>query len=450
MGQRRAKIAGLNNMKLNWFSPLPPAKTDIAHYTKRVLPELSRLAQVTLWTDQPEWETDVEEFAAVRRYRLDRMQWADLNLADANIYQIGNNPLFHGAIWQISRLHAGVVVLHDFHLHHFFDGLYRVQWRDLNSYMAVMERYYGEEGRRDAAESFRNEARNIQYMAEHYPLTQLAIENALGVLVHTQESYDALAAGAPSPIAYAPLPFGASSQSMATRRQKVDGPPYRLIVFGYIGRNRRLVAVLKALAELPEKDQLQLDVYGSTLDEEKQLRALIRTLDLKRQVTLHGFAPEAKLDEALAGAHLAINLRYPTMGEASGSQLRIWAHRLPSLVSQVGWYGSLPADAVRFVRTDENEVADIKLHLRTFLADPASSAAMGERGRKELEEKHAPEQYAKTIVELAARAQKFRPRAAALKLADRAGVLVSEWLGPNPNSESCRNIAREILNLAGE
>ena len=435
-------------MKLNWFSPLPPAKTDIAHYTTRVLPALSKLASVVLWTDHDKWDKGVEQYAEVRHYRLDRMQWVNLNRADANIYQIGNNLLFHGAIWQVSRLHAGVVVLHDFRLHHFFDGLYRVQWRDLNSYLAVMEMYYGEEGRREAAESFRDDGRNIQYMAERYPLTHLALENALGVIVHSRESYDALAAEAKWPIVYAPLPFAASSQSPIKPRRS-HGPPYHLIVFGYIGRNRRLDAVLKALAELPEKDQLHLDVYGNILDEEKQLRARIRSLDLKEQVTLHGFALEAKLDEALATAHLAINLRYPTMGEASGSQLRIWAHDLPSLVSQVGWYGSLPPDAVAFVRTDDNEVADIKAHLRAFLANPAAFSEMGERGRRELEEKHTPEQYAKTVVEMAREAQDFRPRAASFKLAQRAGVLLSEWLGPDPSREACDNVARQISDLAG-
>jgi glycosyltransferase involved in cell wall biosynthesis len=435
-------------MKLNWFSPLPPAKTDVAHYTTRVLPALSKLADVTLWTDQDKWDNGVEQYAEVRHYRLNRMPWVDLNRADASIYQIGNNPLFHGAVWQVSRLHAGVIVLHDFRLHHFFDGLYRVQWRDLNSYLAVMEMYYGEEGRREAAESFRNDARNIQYMAERYPLTHLALENALGIIVHTQESYDALAPEAKWPIVYAPLPFAVSNQS-STKPRRSHGPPYHLIVFGYIGRNRRLEAVLKALADLPEKDQFHLDVYGNILDEEKQVRARIRSLDLKKQVTLHGFAPEAKLDEALATAHLAINLRYPTMGEASGSQLRIWAYGLPSLVSQVGWYGSLPPDAVAFVRTDDNEVADIKARLRAFLANPAAFSEMGEHGRKELAERHTPEQYAKTIVEMAREAWDFRARAASFKLAQRAGVLLSEWLGPDPSREACDNVAREILHLAG-
>src|SRR5439155_4075393 len=56
-------------MKLNWFSPLPPAKTDIAHYTARILPALRAHAEVTLWTDQKDWDESLNLNAKVRRYR---------------------------------------------------------------------------------------------------------------------------------------------------------------------------------------------------------------------------------------------------------------------------------------------------------------------------------------------------------------------------------------------
>src|SRR3990172_10003849 len=113
-------------MKLNWFSPLPPAKTDIAHYTKRLLPALSTVAEVTLWTEQRTWDRELENYAEVRSYRNRGIRWLELNRADMTVYQMGNNPRFHGTLWEISRLHGGVVVLHDLRLHHFFDGLYRV------------------------------------------------------------------------------------------------------------------------------------------------------------------------------------------------------------------------------------------------------------------------------------------------------------------------------------
>jgi glycosyltransferase involved in cell wall biosynthesis len=436
-------------MKINWFSPLPPARTDIAHYTTRVLPALSALAEVTLWTDQREWDKSLKTQVAVRQFRLGRMPWVELNRADANFYQIGNNPLFHSSIWQISRLHAGIVVLHDFRLHHFFDDIFRVKLRDLNSYCAVMANYYGEEGRRDAAESFNSNARNIAYMAERYPLTELAVKNQLGVIVHTQGAYDALAGDTQSPLMLAPLPFAAGPASAREKgaTDKQTGPPYRLILFGYIGRSRRLASLLKALTEFPEQAQFQLDVYGDILDEEDQLRAQIRALGLNERVTIHGFATEAKLDEALSRAHLAVNLRHPTMGEASGSQLRIWKHALPALVSSVGWYASLPSDAVAFVRTDEHEVADIQSHLRALLVDPQAFVTMGQRGRRELEEKHAPESYANSLLEIARLSGEFRARTAANRLAERAGTLLSEWLGPNDLGAAAANIATEIFEM---
>ena len=45
---------------LHWFSPLEPARTAIAHYTTHVLPELAAASEVTLWTDQKQWDPALE------------------------------------------------------------------------------------------------------------------------------------------------------------------------------------------------------------------------------------------------------------------------------------------------------------------------------------------------------------------------------------------------------
>lgn len=438
-------------MKLNWFSPLPPASTDIAHYTMRVLAALSARAEVVLWTDSREWDKSLNEHAEVRFFQPAQLRWEELNRADMSIYHIGNNPLFHGAIWQASRLHPGIVVLHDERLHHFFDGLYRAQWRDLPSYLAVMERYYGAEGQRAGAACFASDAQNIDEMAERYPLTQLALENALGVVAHTHETYRKLSLENRWPLAYLPLPFSAALKTdgkamTASAGNKQNEPPFRLIVFGYIGRNRRLEQVLEALAAFPAKEQFRLDIYGQVLIDERHLRARIRSLGLKQSVKLHGFVPEEELDAALAASHLAINLRYPTMGEASGSQLRIWKHALPSLVSRTGWYQSLPAQAVAFVEP-EREVFEIQQHLKDFLSDPARFREMGQAGRRILVEQHAPESYAQSLVDFIPHAQSFRPRAISSQLAERAGALMSDWLGATIPEMVLKKTATEIAEL---
>jgi len=224
--------------------------------------------------------------------------------------------------------------------------------------------------------------------------------------------------------------------------------PYRLILFGYLGRNRRLEAVFQALADFPEREKFHLDIYGSVLDDEKQLRSQLRSLGIRSLVTFHGFATEGVLDEALAKADLAINLRYPTMGEASGSQLRIWAHTLPSLVTNVGWYSTLSDEAVAFVRADVNEVADIQAHLRDFLEQPDRFVKMGAHGCNILAQQHAPESYVKNLLEFLTEASQYRAPAAALKLAERAGELTSELMS-KPSDSILTNVAGEIGALAG-
>jgi hypothetical protein len=181
----------------------------------------------------------------------------------------------------------------------------------------------------------------------------------------------------------------------------------------------------------PNVELFRLDIYGQIWDSE-YIRTQIETLGLRGVAHLHGFVPEEELDAALAAAHLAVNLRTPSMGEASGSQLRIWDHALPTLVSQVAWYAKLPEDAVAFVRP-EHEVMDIQRHLSAFLADPGRFVAMGAQGRRFLEEHHRPELYAEALIDFVTEVQSFSPQAAAYELAIRVSTAMHEWSGlPTP------------------
>jgi SAM-dependent methyltransferase/glycosyltransferase involved in cell wall biosynthesis len=415
-------------MKLNWFSPLPPAKTGIAAYTMRILPMLRKQAEIILWTDQTEWDSHLENYAEVRRYQSQQMPWAEVNRGHMSIYHIGNNRLFHGSIWQVSRCHPGVVVLHDRCLQNFFAGLYREHWVDRDGYVAQMERYYGQIGRQDA-EMFWNGWLTIEDMVEPYPLTPLAMDNALGVLVHSEEDLNGLRAKTLCPVLYAPLPYLASPRRLerasAAGKLRAGGPPYRLIVFGYIGVNRRLDALLQAFAGLPERDRFRLEIYGQLWDD-NHVRSQIRSLGLCELVTVHGFVSETELDEALSTAHLGINLRYPTMGEASLSQLQMWDHALPTLVTRVSWYAKFAETTVAFVRPN-HEIKDIQAHLRAFLDDPERFVIMGQRGRRILEEQHTPQAYVQCLMDLVVEAQRFRPYSAAYDLAKRVSADMRVW-----------------------
>jgi glycosyltransferase involved in cell wall biosynthesis len=174
------------------------------------------------------------------------------------------------------------------------------------------------------------------------PFVEAFLEGALGAVCHSAAALETVRACSETPVLTLPLPF--TSLSPAPRAQRVWAPPWRLVIFGHMGSNRRLESLLTALASWARAPAFRLDVFGSLWDR-RAVETQIARCGLVSRVTLHGFVPEPTLDEAIAGAHLAFNLRHPTMGEASGGILRSWAHATPALVTDAGWYADLP-DAV--------------------------------------------------------------------------------------------------------
>jgi glycosyltransferase involved in cell wall biosynthesis len=269
------------------------------------------------------------------------------------------------------------------------------------------------------------------------------------VIVHVPNIFTNLKSENWWPVCYVPLPYAVSpitrQGASETVKPKTNQPPYTLIAFGYMGSNRRIDAVLQALNRFPDREKFRLSIYGK-LDNEGHIRSLVSSLGLINIVRIHGFVPEKELELALSQAHLAVNLRYPTMGEASGSQLRIWYHNLPSLVSNVGWYADIPEDATAFVRP-EREIEDICKHLGAFIENPEGYAKMGKAGRRILDEHHDPVKYAQAIIAFAKRVSCCHLPATADYLTARCVAELMIWSKTSVLENAMGKAAREILEL---
>jgi glycosyltransferase involved in cell wall biosynthesis len=434
-------------MKLNWFSPLKPARTGVANFTSHVLPALAARAEVTLWTDQREWDPALETHARVRTYDGLHLPWREVNEAAMSVFNLGDNASYDAALWQLSRQHAGLVILHSLRFHHLFAGIYR-DGNKREEYLAIMNSYYGKPGHQ-AGVKFLKGALPADYMAQHFPLTPLAVESALGLMVHWRGAMLELKRYNRWPVAFVPMPFPATP---ADRRGKAErfyqswgGSPYCLLVFGFIEQDRRLDSFLEALAAFSGRDRFRLHVYGELWDP-AHVQTKISGLGIDHLVCLHGSVGDAQLDEALASAHLVINLRFPTTGEASEAQLRLWDHALPSMVTQAGWYATLSNAATAFVRP-EREIQDIQTHLQAFLDDPSRFYAQGQQGRRILETEHTTEAYCDALVAFATDLQRVRARALAYGMAERVSAELSGWFGTSLRDDEVRKVAEEIVGL---
>lgn len=430
-------------MKLNLFSPLPPKRSDIARLTTNLLPLLAAEAEVTVWSSDSNWEVDPPRGVTIRHYDVRHPPWRDISQADATFYQMGNDPRYHSAIWQISRQHPGIVILHDVMLQHFFSGLvFHDAGLNRREYVELVERHHGGKGR-VAAESHLNGLLGTEELAQIYPLTEAATENALAVVVHSEAAFAALPADRPA--AFLPLCVGASLPTLAESPARKPSDMYRLTMFGFLGPNRRLASVLRALATFERRDRFRLDVYG-TMDGMEKMDQLICRLGLSEQVTLHGFVSADVLDGALRQTDLAVNLRDPSMGEASGSQLHLWQYALPSLVTRKAWYATLPENAVAFVRPD-HEIEDIQEHLWSFLGDPDSYRELGRNGRRYVAERHSIESYAEGLLEMARQVPEFRASRIARELATRASSAMHAWSDSKNIEGMARNVAEQVRRL---
>lgn len=429
--------------QVHWFSPLPPAKTGIADYTVDLLPYLQRRCHVVLWTDQASWDRSIEKDAEVRRFSSKHFQTAALGPDAIPVYHIGNNSL-HQGIWEVSREVAGITVLHDTRLQHLFAHVFRDQYQDKQRYVSVMGRYYGHEAR-EAAALFWEGACSTEYMAMRFPLVSLAVEDSLCAVVHSEESLELLDAEGYIPGMYLPFPYMARPEVPV----RDPAPPFRIVLCGYFGPNRRLDSFLIALGQFEQKEKFRVEVYGPVWDP-AYIQSIIDKQKLDTVVALKGFTKFRDLDRALQGAHLGVNLRYPTMGEASMSQLQLWEHGIPTMVTPVGWYGRVPEGTVLFVRPEpENEIADIQAHLRAFLNNPTAFFGIGDYARETLLRLHDPARYVDNFLPIFSQMPELRLHRTGVQLGRRIGNELGSWLPAHVLPDILPKVSAEIFTLTG-
>ncbi len=447
-------------MKISWFSPVAPDKTDIANYTSRILPVLTDKHEIALWTGTRDPDLKSAIRFEIVPFSKESIDWKRLNLGGLPVYHIGNNIHFHGDIIQVARKCPGIVVLHDLAVHETVMNhcLYKGHGRP--EYFDILYRYGGNEAIELGKDFLDKGLIDTNELAKKYPLFEYVISNCRGVITHNPVNVDLIKAATPAPVMYTPLPYGKSTSFREpAHRQAKKRNPYQIIIFGYLGSsNRRLRPFLEAFSKCGSRERYKVVIAGKY--PEKQLKDWIRQLNLGNRVKALGFLSEQELARTLEGSDLCVNLRWPTRGESSGSLLRIWNHSLPAMVTKTDYYATVPQDAVAFV-DPANEAEDIINHLDAFARDPGKYYRLGLTGRELLSRYHSSEDFVDNLTAFLEVAETARglpyPQAMGKSLAQRflsaypdaearlsltktCAAEVSLWAGNEFSSEAYRNV----------
>jgi glycosyltransferase involved in cell wall biosynthesis len=347
-------------VKVDYDSPLPPSRSGIADYSALLLPALRERVDVVV--AEPGSRAPA---------------------ADVALYHVGNDPDAHGWIVDALERRPGVVVLHEFVLHHLISGI-TLGRGNARGYLDAMERDLGVVGRLLALGVADNLLPLLwETQPERFPLAGSVLDRADGLIVHSryveerarEAGYDGALWRVPHP-AWPPV-----DPEPAT----LSGDPL-VGCFGHLNVNKRVPQLLEGFALLlrrrPGARLLLVGGAGERFD----LARRLERLGLGGEAILQeDYVPEERLWSLMAACDVLVNLRSPTMGETSGSVIRGLGLGKPMLVSDVGWFAELPDGVALRVPVDEHEAATIAAALE-LAAEHAQE--LGESARVYVEREH--------------------------------------------------------------
>jgi glycosyltransferase involved in cell wall biosynthesis len=362
-------------VKLAYYSPMPPERSGISDYSSLLLPALRE-------------RIDVE---VVKRGRKRAPRGTDVSL-----YHVGNDPGAHAWIVDSLRKRPGVVVLHDFVLHHLVAGVTLARG-NRDAYLDLMEREHGVAGRLLAYGVMDKRIPALwESRAADFPLATYVLDHATALIAHSRYVHDqARAAGFAGPIDVVPHPAW-PVPGIAPERVS-EGTVVGC--FGVVNASKRIPELLRALAAVrrdhPEVTLLLVGPTAPGFDLDRRLQRL--------GLTGEGLVREAWVDERrlwslMAGSDILVNLRHPTMGETSGSVIRGLSLGKPLVVSDVGWFSELPRDVALAIPPDDDEVATLTAALELLASRPDLREAMGANASDLARREHRVERVADLYV----------------------------------------------------
>jgi glycosyltransferase involved in cell wall biosynthesis len=344
---RRCRDA--EGVKVAYYSPLPPSRSGIADYSALLLPALQERMEVIVAHKPGRFRRTGNVFRKTS--------------ADIALYHVGNDPNEHGWIVDALRRRPGLVVLHEFVLHHLVSGITLARG-DVEGYCRALEREAGAEGRELGLAVQQGRIEPLwETRAAEFPLAHGVLDAATGLIVHSRYVEDlARSAGYDRPIWQVPMPAWPVPPIVP---EPVDGSPV-FGCFGHVNESKRIPRILEALAQLgPDARLLLVGSWSPRLPR----------IELPPNAISRDYVAEDELWRLLAACDAVVSLRWPTMGETSAAAIRALSLGKPLIVSDVGAFRELPDEVAVKVPVGDAEVDALVEAMRRVAGNEEMSAA---------------------------------------------------------------------------
>jgi glycosyltransferase involved in cell wall biosynthesis len=398
--------------RLAVVTPLPPLASGIADYSAALLPHLAAHFGLTVFAE-PGSRLEVPG-ADLPVHPLDALPDAHLRHPfDVVLYHLGNNGDYHAGAYRMLLRVPGIVFLHELVLHHMIRELTLVAG-DRGAYLEEIRFCCGRSGYLLAKRSLDT---GTPLDVWSYPLFERVVDASRGVLVHSEASRRRVLASRPRarvevvPHPWFPAPVPESGAALR-RRLGLPADAFLVCAFGHMTRAKRLDVALRAFARFAVRRPEAVFAVVGSVAKEVDLAALVPEA-LRPRVVATGRPPLATFLASMAAADVAVNLRYPSAGEASGTLLRLLGLGKPVIVTDAGSFAELPDGCVAKVPADETDEDVLLGYLEALAGDAELRRRLGENARRhaeaELRVDRAAARHAAAIASLLAAPAQPRP-----------------------------------------
>lgn len=357
-------------LKVAWLSPFPPQPTGIANYSFCLINELKNVFNIELFYDgEPPGDELRKSFAT---YPLTAFPERREEYHRA-VYHLGNNHKFHTGIYRLAWNFPDTIVLHDYDLSGFMHEAFFRTNDDL--YFQALPNGYAGSGRRGV-----DTLRRI-ISPDPQPMTRAIVDRSQRVIVHhrwVKHQYENNNHIKVIPH-FAKLNYTPSESDLRAFRSRVGikDNQFVLVCLGFINPNKLPQLQIDTVRRLrTEGFPVQLIFAGEPAPELEDLVREVRSGELQEHVIFTGYQSERDYFCAIASSDVVINLRNPSMGEASGTLMHALAAAKPTIISDVNQYREFPDNVCWKLVHDETEHELLFEYLKTLLSEPAVRAKM--------------------------------------------------------------------------
>lgn len=387
------------------FSPMPPEPNGIADYTYHLLQPLSNLFNCAVYTDPLAIAPD----GVLVRDPLQSFRY--LGEKSNILHQIGNNP-GHAFVLRALREWGGVTTLHDMNLHYLYEVMGTTKIDMLRGMMATSPRM-------GAAYAKHWHQSNVKSSANYslFDMLDEVISLSSAVVVHSQFAKRRLRllyghAKTQHVVVIPHLVLSREPDNEEADRSELNVPTNvpLLVTSGFATAAKRFDWLIAALDEIARTGTEFFWVHaGKERVEEfalSQLVAKYPAVESRSRIT--GYLEEKDLDSYIGLSDILVNLRFPSVGENSGTLTRAMGAGKCCVVSDTASYGDLPRDTVVHVPYFEPIPRLIEI-LRGLLNNKDARSAIGDAARRLVRTAWAPEVVAASYSEVIEQKSEVRP-----------------------------------------